>query len=121
MKQFPRRAVLSAATGFMVCKDFSEVHECIEHLAGHPVWTHQIPAWFDENRSKVQAAFPDLASYDISGLNADTGANWIRERAAYLDEMIDVETLGWLGGGDPLARLPDGADVVVLPAPGSAA
>ena len=33
--------VMTAYTGIMFCKDFSEYHEFIEELLGTPIWTHE--------------------------------------------------------------------------------
>lgn len=34
--------VLSAYTGYMLCKDFSELHEYIEEVMERPVFTHEL-------------------------------------------------------------------------------
>lgn len=36
-------AVISAYTGFMITKDFSDVHAYIEEKMGRPVFTHELP------------------------------------------------------------------------------
>lgn len=41
-RTFGTGAVLSVYTGYLVTENFSDVHELIEHLAGGPVWTHQL-------------------------------------------------------------------------------
>lgn len=35
------KVVVSAYSGIMCCEKFSEMHEFVEHLLGHPVWTHE--------------------------------------------------------------------------------
>ena len=40
-KTFPIDAVLSLTTGILV-GPFDKLHELIEHVAGHPVWTHEL-------------------------------------------------------------------------------
>lgn len=36
-------AIISAYTGFMITKDFSDVHAYIEEKMGRPVFTHELP------------------------------------------------------------------------------
>ena len=37
-----REAILiSAYTGFLLTKDFSDVHEFCEKICGRPIWTHE--------------------------------------------------------------------------------
>ena len=33
--------VMTAYTGIMFCKDFSEYHKFVEDLLGTPIWTHE--------------------------------------------------------------------------------
>ncbi len=35
-------AIISAFTGKMCCKDFSDFHEYVEKIMGRPVWTHEM-------------------------------------------------------------------------------
>lgn len=41
-KTFPIEVVLSARTGVMMAPNFGAIHELIEHVLGHPVWTHEL-------------------------------------------------------------------------------
>ena len=54
------KVIVSAYTGYLLCDDFSDVHEYIEMLLGRPVWTHEFA---DERlREKIrELARPDLA------------------------------------------------------------
>ena len=36
-------AIISAYTGILISKDFSDVHKYIEEKMGRPVFTHEIP------------------------------------------------------------------------------
>jgi hypothetical protein len=38
---FPVGVILSLTTGRLLCP-FDELHKFIEHVAGHPVWTHEM-------------------------------------------------------------------------------
>ena len=41
-RDFPLAIVLSVTTGLFLCPKFSDIHECVEHVAGHSVWTHEL-------------------------------------------------------------------------------
>lgn len=40
-KKFSLSVVLSLTTGRMLGRHFAEMHELAEHVAGHPIWTHE--------------------------------------------------------------------------------
>ena len=63
IKTFPLRAVLGIITARSWGGSFGDVHECAEHVMGHPVWTHEFasePLWA-EMRRRVLAVRADLA------------------------------------------------------------
>jgi hypothetical protein len=96
-----------------LCCAFSDLHGCIEFMAGGPVWTHQIPAWWDAHRAQIVAALPALAAYEIGDLRPETFDAWKSERA----EFLDAETEVWpLGGApeSPFDHLPEGKPVIVV-------
>lgn len=110
MAYFSTGAILSAISGKLVC-DFSEVHACIEAMAGGPVWTHQLPAVMRQLEPAAKAAFPDLADWDLSAVNSDTYAAWRAEREHLLSEQRLVKQLG-SPPRSPFERLPEGKDVI---------
>ena len=59
-KAFPTEAVISAASGFLLC-DFDKVHEISEYMAGEPVWTHQLPRVGQEIGVAIRVRHPELA------------------------------------------------------------
>lgn len=69
-KDFALATVLSVTTGRLLC-DFGAMRECVEWIAGHPVWTHEMghrastEAW----RNEVYAQHPTLAAIDSSDLD----------------------------------------------------
>ena len=73
IKEFPTATVMSAATGIALCEGLkiSDFHEVIEHVIGHPVWTHELAqSWVwdgfrEELAKQLSAPIPtdqDLAS-----------------------------------------------------------
>lgn len=59
MKTFSIGAILSVTTGILLA-EFSEVHQLIEHMAGEPVWTHQIPRVAREAEQTLLDQFPQF-------------------------------------------------------------
>lgn len=54
------KIIVSAYTGFLICDNFSNVHEYVEKVLGRPVWTHE----FANERLQEEirkAVKPDLA------------------------------------------------------------
>ena len=104
-KQFPRSVVLSVVSGTLLHKQFSDVHECIEHMAGGPVWTHSLPSWRRENLPALLELWPEMAPPPAGLFEKPTDAlAWMALKAEWLAEMIDVPTLG-KGGRNPFADI----------------
>jgi hypothetical protein len=59
-KAFPTADVLSTITGRLM-GDIGGVYRVLEYMAGHPVWTHQIPRVSREAQPVVIGAHPTLA------------------------------------------------------------
>lgn len=67
------------SSGVLFC-NFSAMHECVTHLAGGPVWTHELgnKAFVDMLAADVKRQAPFLASINTEDVDGD---NW-RERLA---------------------------------------
>lgn len=92
-KQFSDATILSCMTGWVLV-DFGDIHECLEVLAGGPVWTHQMPSLFKEIRPAMQVAFPDLATVDISGISPETFPAWKAAHPELYANSREVKPLG---------------------------
>ena len=112
MAEFSTGAILSAISGKLVC-DFSELHACIEAMAGGPVFTHQLPAVMRALEPAVRAAFPDIADWDLSEVDRDTYATWRAEREHLLSEMRTVTKFGE-PPRSPFEHLPENSNVIVV-------
>lgn len=115
MAKFTNATILSVVSGKLCCRDFGDVHACIEAMAGGPVWTHQIPAWMRANEAKLRAAFPDLAGFDTGGLSAETAAAWMAEREPFLSIERDVPVIGGLPSSPFEGLDPEKTIAVVVP------
>ncbi|MDQ0305290.1 hypothetical protein [Ancylobacter polymorphus] len=59
-RSFDPRILGSITTGTLLVGSFGDVHEAIEHIVGHPVWTHEIPGLFETARAAVLKHYPDM-------------------------------------------------------------
>jgi hypothetical protein len=59
-KSFDIRVLGSITSGILLLDGFGHVHEAIEWLAGHPVWTHELPDTSRAIAAKLIEQFPDL-------------------------------------------------------------
>lgn len=114
MKKFPRWVVWSVVSGVLINKPFSDVHECIEHMAGSPIWTHQLPSWLRENEAKLAELFPDLV--ERPAITHENAEQFFAENRAHLEEMIAVPVIGG-ASGNPLDGLPDGKETIAIVTP----
>lgn len=57
---FAGDVVVTAATGKMICEDFSDVHALFEVVMGQPVFTHQLPRLRDAVRDWIYRCHPFL-------------------------------------------------------------
>jgi len=64
---YPTEVLLSITSGILL-SDFSAMHECVEFLAGEPVFTHQLAykAFTEELKKAVLFQCPTLDSPEIS-------------------------------------------------------
>ena len=74
-RTFPLDVVLSLTTGTLLCR-FSDMHELIEHVAGEPVWTHQLASqpFTDQLKAAVVRQHPWLANVidpDFTGVDRE--------------------------------------------------
>lgn len=100
-KTFPLDVVLSGYKGRMWCRDFGDTHRLIEHVLGHPVWTHEMGSstlWSDV-RAGLLAQHPGLETVGeptggLEGLEGDAFlaaiAPWMAEQAARLGAVLEV-------------------------------
>ena len=84
-RRFPLLVALSAATGILMVDSFSAVHECIEFVAGEPVFTHQIPRVGDEVAASCLAQHPQLAPAYAEAEQINRG-NYAAFAQKWLDE-----------------------------------
>jgi len=68
MKAYPIEIVLSLTTGFLLKEGgFGDMHELVEWVLGHPVWTHELAdkGFFARLQEAVFAQHPDLRTAEI--------------------------------------------------------
>lgn len=78
-------AVLGAFTTGILMTEFDPVHEAAEWLAGHPVWTHELPMFSETLKAAALKQFPNLPT--------EAGADWQATRdaiRAHYGDAVDV-------------------------------
>lgn len=59
-RSFDPRILGSITSGTLLVESFGDVHEAIEHIIGHPVWTHELPGALDTARAEVMRLYPGM-------------------------------------------------------------
>lgn len=74
-KQFKSTTVAGLYSGVMLAGTFSDIHECAEWVAGHPIWTHEFAdkAKWDALKAALVKAFPEIVECDelVAGCNRE--------------------------------------------------
>jgi hypothetical protein len=81
--EVPMDIQLTIESGILCCKDFSEFHEWVEKLLGHPIWTHEFPGF--------------ALDFKIALIIRDEGYIWTRRRTKgpleTLMERVPIEKI----------------------------
>jgi len=88
-ERFHLGAVLSMTTGKLLCQ-MDDIYRLAQHLAGEPVWTHQLPRVGREAKPHLLAQFPALAAVTGDEVTPDNFAAWLYERVTEHGEFLDV-------------------------------
>lgn len=88
-ERFHLGAVLSITTGKRLCQ-MDDIYKLAAHMAGEPVWTHQLPRVGREAKPHLLAQFPALASVTGDEVTPENFAVWLYERIGEHGEWLDV-------------------------------
>lgn len=113
-KMIPTDALASLTSGILMSERFGPVHAAIEHIMGHPVWTHQIPAYADRVKSIILERYPDLP---VRAEGEEwPEAMWIAEREAARARygMELAMPRGREPDEGPMAHLPEGVPIITI-------
>lgn len=115
MKSFPTDVVLSLTTGILLkVGGFSEMHELIEYVAGHPVWTHELidkpfVARLCEAVYAEHPALRDVEKFDAKGAKGDALLSYLNEyvarQVAKYGESLTIKQGDGQRTEDPLSSL----------------
>lgn len=93
--------ISTASDIFVGPRDFGDVHKLVEHLAGGPVWTHQLPAAMEalkpcllgQHPWLVDIVPPEFPQEDIR----EAVAAWLAEQVEHYGEHHEVTVCegGW--------------------------
>lgn len=88
-ERFHLGSVLTMTTGKLLCQ-MGDVYRIAQHLAGEPVFVHQLQRVIHESRPHLLAQFPALAAVTGEGVTPDNLAAWLYERVIEHGEFLDV-------------------------------
>ena len=87
-KDFPTAAVLSIITGRLL-GDFGEMHETIEWVAGHPVWTHELVTIGRRLTAAVISQHPELSGIDAD-LSEENYEDWTARQVSKFGDTLTL-------------------------------
>ena len=91
-ERFHLSAVLTMTTGKLLCQ-MEDIYRIAQHLAGEPVWTHQLGRVMTESKPHLLEQFPALAAVTGEEVTPENFAAWLYERVAAHGEFLDVAPL----------------------------
>lgn len=92
-KLFSKATVASVVSGKMLVTNFSDVHECIEILAGGSVFTHQIPYVHDQMLPILNAMYPEWTKDKFSHINKSNIQEWCDNNPDMFTDLIEVDCI----------------------------
>jgi len=84
-KNFPIEVAVSVRTGIMCCDEFSKVHECIEWVAGHPVWTHEMGR--GSFMEKIKELVKEQSDNNFVGVTKENALEWAQKHKG---EVVNI-------------------------------
>lgn len=86
--------VLSVTTGKLLSPSGVDgLYRIAAHLAGEPVWTHQLPRVMNEGKGPLLARYPALAQVNTEGVNEHNFAEWLALQVSLHGEWFEVDSL----------------------------
>ena len=124
-QRFHLGAVLSMTTGMALGPDgIDGIYRIAAHLAGEPVWTHQMRRVMRESRPHLLAQFPALTTVSGHDVTPENHAQWLAAKVVEFGEWFDVAPMSADSHEsiDPLSELaekvhPDRIVTVVVDGP----
>ena len=108
MRSFPTDIVLSLTTGILLKKGgFGEMQELCEHIAGHPIWTHQLAdkKLVERLVDAVHQQHPqlkDVEKWDAEGKDLYTYLNeYVARQVAKFGESLSIASASFESMEDP--------------------
>lgn len=89
-RDFPLAVVVSLSTGILVHPSFGDMQELAEHVAGHPIWTHEQAekALWDRLKAALIVSFPWLDGLEVPSDGQERrGQEFLAFVTPWLDEL----------------------------------
>jgi hypothetical protein len=111
-RNFDPRVIGSITSGVLLIDGFSKVHEAIEFMTGHPVWTHELPS---ASRALIPSILARYADMPVGEL-----PDWQATATALVEKYGDAISVS-AGNGtrersplDTLAEMVAPKDIIVV-------
>lgn len=91
-ERFHLSAVLTMTTGKLLCQ-MEDIYRIAQHLAGEPVWTHQLGRVMTESKPHLLEQFPALAAVTGEEVTPENFAAWLDDRVNEHGEWLDVASM----------------------------
>lgn len=86
--------VLSMTTGKLLSPSGMDgVYKIAQHLAGEPVWTHQLGRVMRESKPHLLAQYPKLEAVTAANVTPENHARWLAMMVETLGQWFDVEPM----------------------------
>lgn len=73
-RTFDPRVIGSITSGILLIDGFSKMHEAVEFMTGHPVWTHELPSTSRALIPAILARYPDMPVGEVPDWEATATA-----------------------------------------------
>lgn len=100
-RDFPTAVIASISTGVLLCK-FSDMHEAVEYLMGHPIWTHHFAdeKLCEDMRRAIAGQCPGMPlrgdEGDAKDVNGDNYLQYAAKLEAELGKTVKIRKGGVL-------------------------
>jgi hypothetical protein len=119
-KKFPTEVVVSITSGVLLC-DFDKLHEAVEWLVGHQVWTHELASGGlnDKMKQMLLEQHPQLSTMDIQGMSSEEVPDCVDKLRRHFGSELEIKKGEEQRTQEPIETLkemcPDKPVIVVVP------
>lgn len=103
VKYVDPRVLGSITSGTLLLPDFGKVHEALEWLMGHPIWTHELPKYCQGATELIDAQYPGMPHGAVA--NWEQTADFLLKKYGFLVPIIQGSAARDAGPVETLANV----------------